>query len=1025
MVLQIKYSVMLSVKNKILEYSEPFCPCDDKEDWYITPLQNVTSLYVEIDPTKTSLNTNLKYSDVFSSESVSIGSTQISFYKSDNVILGISTLKTVDINLFTLTKIVLVVSETILTYKDEQFNAAINTNDNFKILVLRCTNGVYNKTSKMCEDPTFCDDVNCKYCPFNKINCLSCKNQFAVVNSKCEQIANCEYSISNTCFKCSTGFLLKDNLCVSNATCLLVQLDGMCQICNTNNGYINNNGKCVKSDFNSEVITNINTISCNMGFVLNTTNCLKCNELYTNSELCENGKITKCDNSSQMNTNGKCENIICVNPNDQNGKCTTMIDNCMLQSNEKCNECKSEHVLSNNTCNNIKEQNCIVHNSLRCLTCAEVFYFDESTKQCVNCNSSCLTCFEESTKCLSCPQNMYLSNYNCNTNEDLKFTCNQFASFGSGCVVCKDGYYRVGFDCYECDPKCGTCNNKYSCLTCNSTNYKTNGGDCLPQRNIIGCAIKVTQSGCSKCKDGYYTVNTNEYQRCDDNCYSCTLSSNKCTSCINSRVLIANGSCVGFSQIAKCQEITKLKCSKCSFWNVPSEDGASCKSQAVWWVILVVVMFVLIVLFVLIVTIVIVTKIIFNKIHKHEIEKTTTLFAMNKSNIKFVTLQGGVSVSIDLIDLNSDIEQIEVNKETRQVLCVGNTNKNTIKIQFTISSNITKFTIRVDPEVVTLKNGFACEFSVNIKPLCSCKINSTIQLISKNFKTNAEKYNKISLVGVTQQSTRIDYDELSEDKKIGEGSFGVVYQGSFRGNIVAIKKMKTIFNDTKSMVEFNNEVSMLDKFRSKYIVHFYGAVFIPSKVCMVTEFAQYGSLQDLMKHKTSDEVDMNLRIKIMTDAAKGISYLHENGILHRDIKPDNILVLSLDSNENVNAKLTDFGSSRNINLLMTNMTFTKGVGTPKYMAPEILNKEKYKKPADVYSFGVSLFECVTWKEPYPKIRFKFAWDIVDFVASGKRLKKIFHMKKDIYDIVNDMWCQDVYKRLGINDVVTKLESINY
>ncbi|ELP83818.1 serine/threonine protein kinase HT1, putative [Entamoeba invadens IP1] len=236
--------------------------------------------------------------------------------------------------------------------------------------------------------------------------------------------------------------------------------------------------------------------------------------------------------------------------------------------------------------------------------------------------------------------------------------------------------------------------------------------------------------------------------------------------------------------------------------------------------------------------------------------------------------------------------------------------------------------------------------------------------------------------------------------------------------------MKTVFDDNKLMDEFENEVSMLDKFRCEYIVHFYGAVFIPSKVCMVTEFAQYGSLQDLMKHKTSDEVVMKLRLKFMIDAAKGISYLHENGILHRDIKPDNILVFSFDLNNKVNAKLTDFGSSRNINMLMTNMTFTKGVGTPKYMAPEVLNKEKYTKSADVYSFGVSLFECVIWKEPYLDKQFKFAWDIVDFVVSGKRLKKPYYLNNDIYNIVNDMWCQDVGKRIKMNDVVLKLENIN-
>ena len=71
----------------------------------------------------------------------------------------------------------------------------------------------------------------------------------------------------------------------------------------------------------------------------------------------------------------------------------------------------------------------------------------------------------------------------------------------------------------------------------------------------------------------------------------------------------------------------------------------------------------------------------------------------------------------------------------------------------------------------------------------------------------------------------------------------------------------------------------------------------------------------------------------MLDTAKGLTYLHTNGILHLDIKPDNVLVFSLDEIITVNGKRTDFGSIRNVNTLMTNMTFTKGVGTPVYMAP--------------------------------------------------------------------------------------------
>jgi serine/threonine protein kinase len=96
----------------------------------------------------------------------------------------------------------------------------------------------------------------------------------------------------------------------------------------------------------------------------------------------------------------------------------------------------------------------------------------------------------------------------------------------------------------------------------------------------------------------------------------------------------------------------------------------------------------------------------------------------------------------------------------------------------------------------------------------------------------------------------------------------------------------------------------------------------------------------------------------------------------------------LAKNIQTNCKLTDFGSSRNINLLMTNMTFTKGVGTPKYMAPEVLNREHYKMPADIYSLAITMLEVMVWGEPFPKVLFKFPWDIANLISSGKRPKTI-------------------------------------
>ena len=226
-----------------------------------------------------------------------------------------------------------------------------------------------------------------------------------------------------------------------------------------------------------------------------------------------------------------------------------------------------------------------------------------------------------------------------------------------------------------------------------------------------------------------------------------------------------------------------------------------------------------------------------------------------------------------------------------------------------------------------------------------------------------------------------------------------------------------------AMAEFTKEVNMLDKLRCDQIIHFYGAVFIPNKICMVTEFAQYGSLQDLINKRKDNPPSERVRLKMILDGAKGIEYLHANGILHRDIKPDNLLCVSLEENVTVNCKLTDFGSARNLNMLMTNMTFTKGIGSPVYMAPEVLNKQKYKKPSDVYSFAVTIYEVMIWDDAYPKKHFQFPWDIADFVNSGKRPNNqdIIPNKK-IEKIVEDSWCQEPRDRLTIHDIVVLFDT---
>ncbi|ELP89376.1 protein kinase domain containing protein, partial [Entamoeba invadens IP1] len=479
------------------------------------------------------------------------------------------------------------------------------------------------------------------------------------------------------------------------------------------------------------------------------------------------------------------------------------------------------------------------------------------------------------------------------------------------------------------------------------------------------------------------------------------------------------GLCLDISYVLQCIEISNSKCSKCTFWHSPNDNGTFCDKKAVWWVLLIVVVFAIIVMAVVITSIVCVVYFIEKKMRQKKTEKTRTLFKMSRSNIAFVSLGDDIVVNKTEVSFGQDVD---VNTQQRELLCVGNISKHNIKIQITTkSATVEKYLLESNPKIIVLPSGEACEFEILLTLKCTTKMDESVLLVANSFTKRKPILKEIKITATSKLTTRLDPDELVEDKKLGEGSFGIVFKGMFRDSVVAIKKMKINTEDDSQKIEFEKEVEMLDKFRSEYIVHFYGAVFIPNKTCMVTEFAQYGSLQDLIKHKTSKEIDMKLRVKYMIDAAKGISYLHTNGILHRDIKPDNILIFSLDVNYNVNGKLTDFGSARNVNMMMTNMTFTKGIGTPVYMAPEVLNKEHYKKPADIYSLAITIYEVFGWSNAYPIETFKFPWKIAEFVMSGKRLQRKENIPEKLYQIIEKCWKQNPKERTTIIDLIDLIQ----
>lgn len=247
-------------------------------------------------------------------------------------------------------------------------------------------------------------------------------------------------------------------------------------------------------------------------------------------------------------------------------------------------------------------------------------------------------------------------------------------------------------------------------------------------------------------------------------------------------------------------------------------------------------------------------------------------------------------------------------------------------------------------------------------------------------------------------------DDFQLGMELGRGAFGVVFSAlDLKAHRqVAVKQIE--LETTDDLNDIQNEIIILSTCHHKNITQYYGCFMKSNKLWIVMEYLGAGSCSDLL---TAGPFSEQIISYIVGSLLRALEYLHNTGKIHRDIKAANILI-----GLNGEVKLGDFGVATQLsNNMSKRLTF---VGTPYWMAPEVIKQEEYSFKADVWSLGITAIEMAYGKPPLTEFD---AMRVLFKITNGPPPSLDSSFSSEFQSFVNSCLEKDVSKRSSVSELL--------